>query len=69
LYISFLIRNFVTVLNLKIYKDEDKRFSDRKSHKMYMRNGDYTKDDGTVTILLEDDKKSFTAGGFTYYKN
>ena len=38
-------------------------------NKMYMRNGDYTKDDGTVTILLEDDKKSFTAGGFTYYKN
>lgn len=38
------------------------------NNKMYMPTGDYTKDDGIVTILLEDDKKSFTAGGYTYYK-
>ncbi len=39
------------------------------NNKMYMPTGDYTKDDGTVTIKMADDKKSFTAGGFTYYKN
>uniref|UniRef100_UPI004049445A hypothetical protein n=1 Tax=Flavobacterium sp. TaxID=239 RepID=UPI004049445A len=38
------------------------------NNKMYMPNGDYTKDDGTVTIRLAEDKQSFTAGGFTYNK-